>query len=91
MTTEEFLALPENPVVDRALINGQLREYPTIVPVEVPMPLRGREQSRILVRLGYLLTDWQVRTGNKQGQLFGGGAWNLLYWLLLAVLSLHSL
>ena len=36
------------------------------------MTLRGKVQSRILVRLGYLLTDWQVRTGNKRGQVFGG-------------------
>ena len=72
MTTEEFLALPENPLVDRALINGELREYPTTPPVEIPMALRGKVQSRILIRLGYLLTDWQVRTGNTRGQFLGG-------------------
>ncbi len=64
MTTEEMLALPDQESVHRELIFGELRASPTTV--------RNKVHSRVLVRLCYLMTDWQVRTGNQQGQFLGG-------------------
>jgi Uma2 family endonuclease len=49
MTTEELLALPQNGV-ERWLIQGQLRE--------IPMTIRNRIHSRIMVRSGKFLDNW---------------------------------
>ncbi len=52
MTSEEFLALPDNGM-ERWLIRGQLREK--------PLTVRNREHSRILARISQLLGVWMGR------------------------------
>lgn len=63
MTTEEFLALPDDGV-DRWLIRGQLREK--------AMTVRNRWHSRILVRICQLLGVWLDRQPEPRGELLGG-------------------
>jgi Uma2 family endonuclease len=65
MTTEELLALPDDGV-ERWLIQGQLREK--------PMTVRNRWHSRILIRLGQLLSEWLDRQPEPRGELLGGEA-----------------
>jgi hypothetical protein len=63
MTAEEFLNLPDDGV-DRELIRGELRER--------GMTVRNRHHSRCLIRLGRLLEDWAVRSG--EWSVLGGEA-----------------
>jgi Uma2 family endonuclease len=65
MTTEEFLALPDNGT-ERRLIRGQLREK--------PMTLRNRWHSRIEARIVYLLEDWLSKQPEPRGEVLCGEA-----------------
>ena len=67
MTTEEFLALPDDGV-ERWLIRGVVREFgPT-------MTRRNRDHSRIVMRLGQLLGDWLDQRPAPRGEIVGGEA-----------------
>lgn len=63
MTTEEFLALPDDGV-ERWLIRGQLREG--------AMTVRNRWHSQILVTMAYLLMSWLRQQPKPRGKLLGG-------------------
>src|SRR4051794_15862622 len=63
MTTEELFALPDNEEVDRELIEGQLWEEPTTK--------RTPRHSRIVMRLGYLLSSWLEQQPAPRGQVVG--------------------
>jgi Uma2 family endonuclease len=65
MTTEEFLALPDNGV-ERWLIRGQLREK--------PMTMGNRWHSRIMIRIGQLLSNWVDQQPEPRGEVLGGEA-----------------
>lgn len=67
MTTEEFLALPDDGV-ERWLIRGEVREFGPI------MTKRNRHHSRILIRLGQLLSNWLDQQSAPRGELVGGEA-----------------
>lgn len=54
MTVEEFLALPDDPEVERMLINGELWEK--------PMTRRNRFHARTETRIAYVLENWVERT-----------------------------
>lgn len=65
MTTEEFLALPDDGV-DRELIRGELREY--------PMTTRAYAHSRVNMRLAHIFVDWLDRQPLPRGEVIGGEA-----------------
>ena len=64
MTVEEFLALPEDPEIDRELINGVL--------VERPMTYRSRPHTRTQIRAGHQLIAWLDRQQQPIGEAFSG-------------------
>jgi Uma2 family endonuclease len=66
MTAEEFLALPDDGV-ERWLINGRLREKR-----DRTMTVRNRWHSRVLIRLGHLLSVWLGQQPEPRGDLLGG-------------------
>ncbi len=69
MTTEEFLALPDDGV-ERWLIRGQLR---TKGQVRGELrTVRNRRHSRIMIIMAYLLEDWLRRQPEPRGQVLGG-------------------
>ena len=51
MTAEEFLALPDDPTVERTLIQGRV--------IEVPMTRRSYPHSSTEARLTHLLSTWR--------------------------------
>jgi Uma2 family endonuclease len=57
MTAEEFLALPDDPNVERMLIRGRI--------IEVPMTRRSYPHSSTEARLAHLLSVWQERSRKK--------------------------
>jgi len=63
MTTEEFLAIPDDGI-DRDLIRGEVREY--------GMTTRGTPHCRVSIKLSYLLYEWLRRTPRPRGGLYGG-------------------
>jgi Uma2 family endonuclease len=63
MTTEELLAMPQDGM-DRWLIRGQLREK--------PMTVRNRWHSRVLIRIGHLLSAWLDGQPEPRGEVLGG-------------------
>jgi Uma2 family endonuclease len=63
MTTEEFLALPDDGV-DRELIRGELREK--------PMTTRGNPHGLTTINLGHLLRVWLLGQPRPRGMLLGG-------------------
>jgi Uma2 family endonuclease len=63
MTTEEFLALPDDGV-DRELIRGELREK--------PMTTRGRPHCRVTSNLSYLIGKWVREQPEPRGGLYDG-------------------
>ena len=65
MTTEEFLALPDDGV-HRELIHGELREY--------PMTTRGFPHSAVLSRVVYFLHDCVRRQPRPRGVVISGEA-----------------
>jgi Uma2 family endonuclease len=65
MTTEEFLALPQDGV-ERWLIRGQLREKPRTV--------RNRWHSRIMARVTYFLGVWLDHQPEPRGAILCGEA-----------------
>ena len=68
MTEEEFLALPDVEGVERALIRGELREWPS------DMTTRGFAHSTVLSRIVYRLTDWLVRQPAPRGVIVSSEA-----------------
>jgi Uma2 family endonuclease len=75
MTTEQFLALPDDGV-ERWLIRGQLREKPALVGQlrGKKMTVRNRLHSRVLIRVGYLLESWRQGQPAPRGSVLGGEA-----------------
>jgi Uma2 family endonuclease len=69
MTTEELLALPDDGV-ERWLIRGQLREKRQ----GVPMTVRNRWHSRIMIRVGKFLDNWLDQQPEPRGAVLGGEA-----------------
>ena len=65
MTTEEFLALPDDGT-DRWLIAGELRER--------PMTSRNRFHSRVMSRVPKILLDWLDEQPEPKGQILTGDA-----------------
>jgi Uma2 family endonuclease len=65
MTTEEFLALPDDGV-ERWLIKGRVREW--------NMPTRNRRHSRIMARICQLLGNWLDARPEPRGELYSGDA-----------------
>lgn len=65
MTTEEFLALPENGT-ERWLIAGELREK--------PMTVRNRFHSKVESRTCFFLEGWRERQPEPRGHVFAGEA-----------------
>ena len=65
MTTEEFLAIPEDGT-DRWLIGGELRER--------PMTVRNRFHSRTMARVTRFLDSWLDDQPEPRGQVLVGEA-----------------
>jgi Uma2 family endonuclease len=65
MTTEDFLALPEDGV-DRDLIRGELREY--------AMTRRGRRHTRAAAKLVVVLSLWLETQPHPRGEILVGEA-----------------
>ncbi len=63
MTTEEFLALPDDGV-ERWLIRGQLRER--------AMTVRNRRHCRVLSRTDQLLGNWLDQRPEPRGEILSG-------------------
>jgi Uma2 family endonuclease len=69
MTTEEFLALPDDGV-ERWLIRGVLREKRG----DKPMTVRNRDHSRIMTRVAKYLDNWLDGQPELRGQVLRGEA-----------------
>ena len=67
MTEEEFLALPEDDGIERELIRGELREYPS-------MTTRGYAHSVVVFKIGHHLSLWLRRQPEPRGTIIGGEA-----------------
>jgi Uma2 family endonuclease len=63
MTAEELLALPDDGI-DRELIGGELREYPTST--------RGAPHCLAMTNLAYLLGGWLKQQPQPRGRLYTG-------------------
>jgi Uma2 family endonuclease len=72
MTSEEFLALPDDGV-ERWLIRGQLREKKP-QPGEKPKTVRNRTHSRIMARVTKFLDNWLDGQPEPRGQVLCGEA-----------------
>src|SRR5262245_29206291 len=70
MTTEDLLAMPDDGV-ERWLIRGELRECRGATK-ELPMTVRNRFHSRVMIRMGQLLLQWLDRQPEPRGQILGG-------------------
>ena len=70
MTTEEFLALPDDGV-ERWLIRGQLREKMT---TENGMTVRNRFHSIVMARVSQLLNNWLDQQPEPHGSVLCGEA-----------------
>jgi Uma2 family endonuclease len=69
MTTEEFLALPDDGT-ERWLVDGVLREFPK----EDPMTVRNRFHSAVLASVCAVLKIWLWQQLPPRGQVLGGEA-----------------
>jgi Uma2 family endonuclease len=67
MTTEEFLALPDDGI-ERDLINGIVREWGP------RMTRRNRNHSQVEANLSYLLVDWLRKQPEPRGAVHSGEA-----------------
>ena len=65
MTTEEFLALPDDGV-DRELMSGELRER--------PMSTRDPDHGFVSGKIAWALNDWIVRRPQPGGRVYSGDA-----------------
>lgn len=65
MTVEEFLALPEDPSVERMLVDGELWEK--------PVTRRNRRHSRTETRVSHLLESW-AEENEQPLEVFSGEA-----------------
>lgn len=65
MTTDEFLALPEEEGVSRELIDGQV--------ISNPMTTRNPKHAFLISRISQVLCNWQDRE-RKGGMVVGGEA-----------------
>lgn len=68
MTTEEFLALPDDGI-ERYLIDGRLHEVN-----EEPMTYRNRWHSRAESEIVYHLKHWQKQRPKPRGEVYSGEA-----------------
>lgn len=66
MTTEELLALPDDPEVERSLLFGKL--------VERPMTRRNFSHSRTEAQVAYLLKNWLEQQPAPRGMVLSGEA-----------------
>lgn len=75
MTTEQFLALPDDGV-ERWLIRGQLWEKPATLGQlrGKKMTVRNRWHSRVMVRVVYLLEGWLQNQPQPRGSVLCGEA-----------------
>jgi Uma2 family endonuclease len=69
MTTEEFLALPDDGI-ERWLVDGEVWEFPR----EHPMTVRNRFHSAILAAVCAVLKIWLWQQPLPRGQVLGGEA-----------------
>ena len=67
MTTEEFLALPDDGV-ERWLINGVVREFGDVI------TRRNRHHTRLTARLAQLLGNWLDAQPQPRGEVHDGEA-----------------
>jgi Uma2 family endonuclease len=72
MTTEEFLALPDDGV-ERWLIRSQLRERSGEAVSNKGTAVRGRERSLILTRVAWFLSVWLDGRPEPRGEILAGG------------------
>lgn len=73
MTTEEFLALPDDGI-ERWLIDGRVKEFGRKGRTRSASPLRDRFHSRALIRLAKYLDNWLDEQPSPRGQILGGEA-----------------
>lgn len=66
MTTEEFVALPDDEGVYRELIDGELREY--------PMSTRNSKHSLVTGQITYVLNKWLHEQAGMAGVVANGDA-----------------
>ncbi len=66
MTTEEFLALPENDQVERWLLQGKL--------IERPMTRRSFSHARTEARVAQVLSNWLDKQPEPRGLVLSGEA-----------------
>jgi len=71
MTAEEFLALPEEPGVERWLIDGQLKKKRYL---DIAMTYRNRRHSRLEAVISYLLRAWLELQPWPRGEVYAGDA-----------------
>ena len=67
MTTEEFLAIPDEDDVERYLIRGQLREIR-----DTDVTKRNRWHGRTEARIAQLLGQWLDLQPEPRGEIFSG-------------------
>src|SRR5947209_15113372 len=68
MTSEEFLALPDDGI-ERYLIDGRLHEVK-----EEPMTYRNRWHSGTEAVIVYYLKHWQIQQPKPRGSVYSGEA-----------------
>src|SRR5690242_1140644 len=73
MTTEEFLALPDDGV-ERWLIRGELREFPGGNLQGKAMTVRNRWHSRVMTRMAKFLDNWLDGQPEPRGSVLCGEA-----------------
>jgi Uma2 family endonuclease len=74
MTTEEFLALPDDPNVERWLVKGELRERWITPHNEAPMTVRNETHSFVMANLTILLGIWRLQQPEPRGRVHCGEA-----------------
>jgi Uma2 family endonuclease len=73
MTTDEFLAIPDDGI-ERWLIRGHLREKQTSPLPRTEARIRDRRHGRLMVRIVYLLEKWLQTQAQPRGQILCGEA-----------------
>ncbi len=68
ITAEELMEMPDDGV-ERAIIRGELREYPT----EYPITMRSPAHSGAEATIGALIGNWLETQPAPRGRIHGGG------------------
>lgn len=66
MTFEEYMDLPDDPKVERMLIDGILREYPK------SMAHHGRPHARAMTNVAFALKAWLITQPPPHGEVLTG-------------------